>query len=656
MKKIEILIFLLFCTTRADEQPQDCASLVELLNERDLDNNIFRAPPIPATLGAPIGSVNFQGYNGGTVTPTTIGAVVGGYSALPTSTTPTADQTFPANIIMSTVPTSGGTGTARINVQANGRVGIGNFAPADSTNANAALNVEGAISSVGDSMVHVGSRTTALTGFTSMTGGTRLNYNLQVDGNLVVNNGTLVNNATTPTAITGVTGASYAQGQFNLLPFTYIRTIPAGGITINTPGVYRLANNISFTPTGINPAIVIGASGVVLDFQSFTITQTNSTTPVDCISVNNGVTDIMITNGAIKSFTNNGISVGNSVARIAVQDMSIVSCGVGAIAVTGIASPRNDTLYINNCKALLCGASGTNNSIISCQQTNNVFINQLLVSQASAASGTLNGISIANANNVLVYDAQVINSQAPNLRGIFLNSVNSGKFTECSITGNNNNTGASGAELSGIRLNSSSGVLFIDCSVLSNTSTVSAAVVLAFYMNGSSNCSFSRCVAGGQIQTGGGTPTIAPRGMFIDNTSLGITCRDCIFYRNDAITPIVPAGVEVQGNNCAFINCTSHSALTNTGTVAGVGFLVTATSTTVGARNSFNRCNAFNNATGFQIVISGTATNTQNQFVKNISTKNTTNYSGFPAAASVSTVTMSGLTGLNSKPWTNVDI
>ena len=260
MKKIQLLVLLLVGNLQADTQTYTWEPLAELLDEQELNEAQFRVPPPPSTLGAPIGALEFQGYNGGSP-QFTQGANVGGYSALPTPTTPTPNQTFPANVIISTIASSGGTSLPRLNVNAVGNVGIGNFAPTDTTLANAVLNIEGdTVTGAGTSM-HIGSRTTGLTGFTSMTGSTGVLYNEQVDGNLLVNTHTYVNNAT--------------ESTFNLLPATYIypANVTTSTFVISTPGVYYLAGNINFAPASGIPAISITSSNVVLDFQSYAITK-----------------------------------------------------------------------------------------------------------------------------------------------------------------------------------------------------------------------------------------------------------------------------------------------------------------------------------------------------------------------------------------------
>jgi len=162
-------------------------------------------------------------------------------------------------------------------------------------------------------------------------------------------------------------------------------------------------------------------------------------------------------------------------------------------------------------------------------------------------------------------------------------------------------------------------------------------------------------VAAGQSQTGGGGSG-GVFGLQINETSVAATVRNSIFYQNTGVSPLVPIGVNCRGNNCLFTNCTSHTNnLPTTTTLTGIGFNMFSLSTTQGLNNSFVRCNAFNNTTGFNIAIAGGAVNTQNQCIKNASCNNTTNYNGFPTGSVITSATIAGLNGITT-PWSNIGI
>src|SRR5690606_14659742 len=143
--------------------------------------------------------------------------------------------------------------------------------------------------------------------------------------------------------------------------------------------------------------------GVVLDLQSFTLSQ-DTTAPVanvNGIAIANGLSNVMITNGKIRDFTNIGINGSSTLARIAIKDLTLYNCLQGAISLVGAASPRNNTLYLTNCKALLCGQSTINSQIISITNTDDVFIDSVSIMRATKTAGSLVGFSLASSNNAI---------------------------------------------------------------------------------------------------------------------------------------------------------------------------------------------------------------------------------------------------------------
>lgn len=599
----------------------DDATLESLQAVLDIESEatVSRAPSPPSTLGASLGNMIFQGYNGGTTNPYTQGANVGGYSALPTPTTPTPNQTFPANIIVSTVPSSGGTGTARLSVQSNGFVGIGNFAPADTTLANAALNVEGTTTTVANSMVHLGSRTTGLTGFTSMTGATSVNYSEQIDGNLLVTTKTLTNNATTP-------------GTFNLLPATFIRqrNLTTATYVISNPGVYCLAENISFSPaTGI-PAISITASNVVLDFQGYSITQTNATANVDGITIASAASDIMVSNGRLSSFTRNGILTGNNLNRIAFQDLTITNCASQAISSVGAASPRNDSLYINNCIITAC------NSIL-IQNWNNVFLNTVSVAQSTATTGAISFNTCAD-----IIGSKIVcnnSTSASSFIGLSLNTISGAQFGNCAMISNAGGTAAS----SGVFIAASSGITFDKAYILNNSATSGD---LAGFLIDGDKCVFTNCVVAGGSSAGN------VYGFRINNTSAKSTIiKDSFIYNNiSSGVAAVANGISLGANiaQSLFAGNIIHSqSNTGGGTATGITF----TSSAASVDNMFFNNTVFNNlTTGINYTNGGGST----QFVKNLSTRNATNYSAGLIAGSVQTSALNQIAVNLTCPWVNI--
>lgn len=87
------------------------------------------------------------------------------------------------------------------------------------------------------------------------------------------------------------------------------------GYVIDKPGSYCLKEDVSYNPSGTNPAIYITAAAVAnvsLSLGGHTLSQSSKTVlGVNGIVVDPGLDNVLIANGTVRDFSQTGISVGN---------------------------------------------------------------------------------------------------------------------------------------------------------------------------------------------------------------------------------------------------------------------------------------------------------------------------------------------------------
>ncbi|MGZ3861729.1 MAG: hypothetical protein ACXVPN_00410 [Bacteroidia bacterium] len=175
---------------------------------------------------------------------------------------------------------------------------------------------------------------------------------------------------------------------------TVITSIPSGGYTINTPGNYRIGNDITWTPSGILlTAITISSGNVTLDLGGFTITAAGSNSP-----------------------TSFGIQVINLLGpcnSVTVQNGTLKNMGI-------------------------CGLSASN--------TNSLALTNLVIDGLSYPDfddNSPSGISVSFSNSLLLNFCSVknINIKANIFSGILLTGVTTGKLSNCLMANITNNDG-----------------------------------------------------------------------------------------------------------------------------------------------------------------------------------------------------------------------
>src|SRR3990172_2534113 len=119
---------------------------------------------------------------------------------------------------------------------------------------------------------------------------------------------------------------------------------------INSPGTYKISNDIIYTPTTDNEiAVLINSSDVLLDIQGFHITQSNITfTGLDAIVLSPNISAISIINGTIQNITGRGIVVNQGCSRVVIDQIFTSSCDRRGIEIAGATSNPISILDIKN--------------------------------------------------------------------------------------------------------------------------------------------------------------------------------------------------------------------------------------------------------------------------------------------------------------------
>jgi len=200
------------------------------------------------------------------------------------------------------------------------------------------------------------------------------------------------------------------------------------GYVITQSGLYRLAGNILFSPSGPASALTINADDVVLDLACYTISQGNATLNVEGVTIGSNHTNVVVKNGIIDSMSDNGILVTSGASVVALDTISIQNCGTSGIFCQGtIGSPVTGQMITD--VELIGNPIGIQGSflerafITDCSILNSVQIGIELLSSFSnsvdvclvdgvqAASGSAYGIFLNNGAHNRVQNSTIRNIQ-----------------------------------------------------------------------------------------------------------------------------------------------------------------------------------------------------------------------------------------------------
>ncbi len=384
-------------------------------------------------------------------------------------------------------------------------------------------------------------------------------------------------------------------------------------LNITQPGLYELGDNLTSLPGGADDTIVINASDVVFDMNSYFIAQGNVTAGVNGIIVNSGLSNVTIKNGMIRSFTGTGIIVNQSCARISFDSITIEGCG-SAISFAGSGGNVIADIFINNCSIYQCNATG--GAVVDMTQCTRATVNNLIISDIASTGLTvplsLSNVTVSDFKNILIQ----ANASASAIFAINELSGIDNTFDNVIIR---NNTG--GAGFSGIRVTGATGDIFNNCLITLNFTNGD---FIGFNISANQSSVYERCRITANTGTNNNT------GFNFINVSNLLSVIDCIvnanvtngamngylinnanfssFLRNMAISNTSTGGIAIGinlegsgGSGDAFVD--SYVARNN-GVSSGFSFGVNVSAATT---TLFTRTTSFNNGFGFANQIVGIA-------------------------------------------------
>lgn len=322
--------------------------------------------------------------------------------------------------------------------------------------------------------------------------------------------------------------------QGNLPSFTsgetllYNTNFGTTGVTISAPGIYRLAENIVFSPSSMTNAVTITASNVVLDFQNFSITQNNTIPSVNGVVIGgSNVQNVTVMGGLVANMTGIGLA-SNQINNLTVQNMSFVSCGYAGIQVSGAARG----LLVDNCNINACCTAGNNDIIddhlaecivdtVSVGTISNCRIYNNQIPQSETAIVNLYGFNLSNCSMV-----EVINCASYQNVCTTYNAFNLTSCVDCSLSNcvSEEDNGAFGGTPTSFNIVSSSGISVLDCRSQGNTSGQHP---FGIRLAGTNNSLVQRCA----IINNNNTDSNDYQGLSLSNASFN-TIQDCTVTGN----------------------------------------------------------------------------------------------------------------------------
>lgn len=421
-----------------------------------------------------------------------------------------------------------------------------------------------------------------------------------------------------------------------------------GGATfvINTPGVYKFAQNIVFTPgPGVPAAIQVNVSNVIIDLQCFIISQVGGGL-ADGVLLASGVTNVDVRNGEIVNFSNSAI---NTLGPVSLVNISNVTCRAPArrgIQLKGTALTNCEQCTIKDCVVINGCISALADHAIFCQFCTDLMIENCDVKQCGSVNANINGVRLQNCTKASVLNVTVDDNRAGNVfRGYSLNATIDSIFQNCQAKRDTSN-----GNIAGFFLESGSASTenqFANCIALALSGT--AAVDGFLTDTGCNNNIFVDCKAFANNSSGAGATAIAHGFNFINNVNN--TCIDCLAQTNAA--PASVAGFTAFGfdfnttTSCSLIRCIAtdqRSAVT----ANSIGIRVIN-----GNRNLVTDCKTARNSIGFRIDPNLTV---NHALSTNLSAKDVTAYSQFPVGSTQIAGNITNINAALTNPWTNTAI
>jgi hypothetical protein len=328
------------------------------------------------------------------------------------------------------------------------------------------------------------------------------------------------------------------------------KTVGTTGFHITASGVYKLSENIIFTPTASAAALTITTSDVLLDLQCFSIKQKGTVAHVNAINIGSGsntLENITVQGGLVSNISGTGIYVSN-VSNFNLHHVTFTRCGLAGVDIEG----TNNGVFIDGCNVSLSCTTGNNIGAITptlaCFQVNGVtngkisncdiYNNQIVFSANSVV--TLFGLNMLNCNSLILENIVSSGNFNTAYVGFNITSCNNTIFNNCSSQ--KDSSGLS--DLTAFALTSCNALSVFNSSVQGNIAGSQNAY--GFRFNGSTGCLLKDCVILDNIDNFGSATGF--RGIFLNGASFN-TLENCSILRNQIAGLVSAINISSGSNN-----------------------------------------------------------------------------------------------------------
>lgn len=261
----------------------------------------------------------------------------------------------------------------------------------------------------------------------------------------------------------------------------------ANGTTfiISEPGYYLLSQDLSFIPDAANDTVIrISSSSVTLDLNTYRINSDKSQSGTIAISVDSGLSSIIIKNGIISSMTGNGIKINTGCTLVKFYDLFIDDCDAG-----GILLDTTGDMQFNFCRISSCNGAATSTEAFGLKilSSKDVVIENSIFNTNSSLTIPAVGAIISDSINCKFISCETVANSGTSGYGFRLQNCTACVLQNCVAT---DNLGATSNGF-GFSLESCLNTAITNCKARSNQST--ALTAYGFYLSESKYNLFQEC-------------------------------------------------------------------------------------------------------------------------------------------------------------------
>lgn len=202
---------------------------------------------------------------------------------------------------------------------------------------------------------------------------------------------------------------------------TAITTIPAGGIILNTPGSYYLANDIVWTPTSAAIAIAITSNNITLDLAGHSVTCVNpsnfSTIGVIAPSfVSTPLSYVTVKNGSLINMSFYGVHFLNcnfvTIDNIVVDGINLNDLAVRFLTPCGIIISTCTNFTVYNCRVKNMNVTTDSCAGIQIISSTNGTVKKCKLNTLRNNDGAVQGYSYILSSDVITKDCKAYNLES----------------------------------------------------------------------------------------------------------------------------------------------------------------------------------------------------------------------------------------------------